>query len=144
MRAAVSPIWHYFGRSKPTDEQIDSLARVLPPERVHAAWDGASVVGGAGAFPFELTVPGGRVRAAGVTVVGVLPTHRRRGVLRAMMRAQLDACREHGESVAYLWASEDTIYSRFGYGMASLAAEIDVMRERAGYQAPAAPLGQVG
>jgi predicted acetyltransferase len=143
LRAALGPIWHYFGRSALDENQVGSFARMLPPERVHAAWDGDRVIGGAGAFPFELTVPGGRVRAAGVTVVGVLPTHRRRGVLRAMMRAQLDACREHGEPVAYLWASEDTIYTRFGYGMASLAAEIDVMRERTGYHAPVAPLGQI-
>jgi predicted acetyltransferase len=142
LRLAVSPIWHYFGRSAPTEDQVEPLARVLPPERVHAAWDGDRVIGGAGAFPFELTVPGGRIRAAGVTVVGVLPSHRRRGVLRAMMRAQLDACREQGESVAYLWASEDTIYTRFGYGMASLAAEIDIARERSTYHAPVEPLGQ--
>ena len=142
MRAAVSPIWHYFGRSGPTDEQIALLAPVLPAERVHAAWDGDRIVGGAGAFPFTLTVPGGRVRAAGVTVVGVLPTHRRRGVLRAMMRVQLDACREGGEAVAYLWASEDTIYGRFGYGLASYVMEIDVPRERSAFYAPAEPFGQ--
>jgi predicted acetyltransferase len=142
MRAAVSPIWHYFGRSGPTDEQIALLAPVLPAERVHAVWDGDRIVGGAGAFPFTLTVPGGRVRAAGVTVVGVLPTHRRRGILRAMMRAQLDACREGGEPVAYLWASEDTIYGRFGYGLASYAMEIDVPRERSGFYARPEPFGQ--
>jgi predicted acetyltransferase len=142
MRAAVSPIWHYFGRSAPSDEQIESLARVLPAERVHAAWDGERVVGGAGAFPFELTVPGGRVRAAGVTVVGVLPTHRRRGVLRALMRAQLDACRAHGEPVAYLWASEETIYGRYGYGLASLVGDIDLARERTAYGARVEPFGE--
>ena len=139
---AVSPIWHYFGRSGPSEDQVEALARVLPAERVHAAWAGDRVVGGAGAFPFELTVPGGRVRAAGVTVVGVLPSHRRRGVLRAMMRAQLDAFREQGESVAYLWASEDTIYARFGYGVASIAAEIDVARERSAFYTAAEPPGQ--
>jgi len=142
MRLAVSPIWHYFGRTGPMDEPLAALARVLPPERVHAAWDGARVVGGAGAFPFELCVPGGRVRAAGVSVVGVLPTHRRRGILTAMMRAQLDACRQNGEPVAYLWASEDTIYGRFGYGIASIAMEIDVPRERSAYYAPAEPFGE--
>ena len=47
------------------------------------------------------------------------PTHRRRGVLRAMMRAQLDDVHARGEPLALLWASEDTIYGRFGYGMAS-------------------------
>jgi predicted acetyltransferase len=132
-REAVRPIWHYFGRSAPADDQVERLARVLPVERVHAAWEGGRAVGGAGAFPFDLTVPGGRVRAAGVTVVGVLPTHRRRGVLRAMMRAQLEACREQGEPVAYLWATEDRIYGHFGYGIASVSGEIELPREWSAY-----------
>ncbi len=55
------------------------------------------IVGGAGAFPFEMTVPGGTVATAGVTVVGTFPTHRRRGVLRSMMRAQLDDVHARGE-----------------------------------------------
>ena len=69
-----------------------------------------AIVGGAGAFPFQLTVPGGSFRCGGVTVVGVLPTHRRRGVLTAMMRAQLEDIRERGEPIAALWASEEVIY----------------------------------
>ena len=142
LRAAVTPIAHYFGRASPNEDQFERLARVLPTERVHAAWDDGRAVGGAGAFPFTLTVPGGRVRAAGVTVVGVLPSHRRRGVLHSMMRAQLDACRENGEAVAYLWASEDTIYGRFGYGLASFTMEIDLPRERSAYYAAAEPFGQ--
>jgi predicted acetyltransferase len=97
---------------------------------MHAVWDRGQIVAGAGAFPFVLTVPGGRIPAAGVTLVGVLPTHRRRGLLRAMMRAQLDACRNRGEPVAYLWASEGSIYARFGYGIASFAGEIEVPRDR--------------
>ena len=140
-RGALSAIWHYFGRSAPRDDQLESLARRMPAARMHGAWEDGRAVGGAGSFPFELTVPGGRLRAAGVSVVGVLPTHRRRGVLTAMMRAQLDACRTHGEPVAYLWASEDMIYSRFGYGMASLAGEIELSRERSAYYAPFAPFG---
>src|SRR5205823_1682472 len=94
-----------------------------------------------GSFPFDLTVPGGQVKAAGVTVVGVLPTHRRRGYLNAMMRSLFDAARARGEPVAVLWATEDTIYGRFGYGMASMAAEIDLPREHA---APFARLDVVG
>jgi predicted acetyltransferase len=115
---------------------VESLARVLPAERLHAARDGDDVVGGAGAFPFRLAVPGGRIDAAGVTVVGVLPTHRRRGVLTRLMRAQLDDCHRRGEAVAYLWATEDTIYGRFGYGVGSFTAEIELPREHAGYHAP--------
>ena len=129
LRGAVTPIWHYFGR-QPLDEQVKALQRVMPAHRVHTAWDDSRVVGAAGSFAFDLTVPGGCVPAAGVTIVAVLPTHRRRGVLRQMMRAQLDACRERGEPVAYLWATEDTIYDHFGYGIASHSAEIDLARDR--------------
>jgi predicted acetyltransferase len=138
-RAAV--ITRYFGRVW-DDARAAAFARKLGVERMLAAWDGEEVVGGAGAFPFELSVPGGRsVRAGGVTIVGVLPTHRRRGVLTALMRAQLDDLHARGEPVAYLWASEGTIYGRFGYGVASLQLELDVPRERTAY---ALPLGEYG
>jgi predicted acetyltransferase len=129
LRAAVAPMWHYFGRV-PDDEQIAALQRLMPLYRVHTASDGGRIIGAAGSFPFDLAVPGGRTSAAGVTLVAVLPTHRRRGVLRRMMRAQIDACHQRGEPVGYLWATEDTIYQRFGYGIASLSAEIELSRDR--------------
>ena len=142
LRAGLSPIFHYFGRA-PTEEAAENIGRLLPADRLHAAWEDGTVVGAAGAFPFELTVPGGRVRAAGVTLVGVLPTHRRRGVLRSMMRAQLDDVHERGEPVAYLWASEDQIYTRFGYGRASLQGEIDLPRAHAAYGEPLERRGRI-
>lgn len=136
MRAALVPIWHYFGQNPPSDDGIKHFKRVLPHERVHAGFDGDKIVAGTGSFAFDLTIPGGRVRAAGVTVTGVLPTHRRRGHLRALQRSLIDCARARGEPVAVLWATEDTIYGQFGYGMASMAAEIDAPRDRA---APFAP-----
>jgi predicted acetyltransferase len=136
-------IWHYFG-SEPTPEDVERFAPLLPPERMHAAWDGDEIVGGAGAFAFDVSVPGGRrVPAAGTTVVGVLPTHRRRGILRELMRAHLDAARERGEPVAYLWASEATIYGRFGYGLGALTGELELPRERTAFALPAEPYGRV-
>ena len=140
--AGLSPIFHYFGRA-PTEEAAENIGRLLPADRLHAAWEDGAVVGAAGAFPFELTVPGGRVRAAGVTLVGVLPTHRRRGVLRGMMRAQLDDVHERGELVAYLWASENQIYTRYGYGVASLQGEIDVPRAHAAFGEPLERRGRI-
>jgi predicted acetyltransferase len=83
------------------------------------------------------------VDTAGVTVVGTFPTHRRRGVLRAMMRAQLDDVHERGEPVALLWASEDTIYGRFGYGMASAVADVTIPKEYASYARPFERAGTV-
>ena len=143
VRQAISPIGYYFGRSAANEDQTKRFARVLPVERVYAAWEGGRAVGGLAALPLQLTVPGGRVPAAGVTVAGVLPTHRRRGLLRAMMRASLGSCRTAGEPVAYLWASEDTIYGRFGFGRASFTAEIDLPRERSAFHARFAASGNV-
>ena len=125
--AAASAIGHYFGWV-PTDEDARRFVQVLPLDRMHAVWDDGAVVAGAGAFPFGLTVPGGELPCAGVTVVGVLPSHRRRGLLRRMMDAQLRDIRERGEPIAALWASEETIYGRFGYGLASTSLNLDADR----------------
>jgi predicted acetyltransferase len=133
VKHAIAPIANYFGRSVPHADGAERMARLLPAERVYAAWEGGRAAGGLGAFRFQLTVPGGRVPAAGVTIAGVLPTHRRRGVLRAMMRALIDATHARGEPVAYLWATEGTIYGRFGFGLASFTAEIDLARERSAF-----------
>jgi predicted acetyltransferase len=134
---AVLGVGQYFGM-EPTDERMERFSRNLPLERMHAAFEAGDIVGGAGAFSFELTVPGGVVPTAGVTVVGTYPTHRRRGVLRSLMRAQLDDVHERGEPLAALWASEDTIYGRFGYGMASFVGDVSIPTEYAGFALPPA------
>ncbi|MGV9554745.1 GNAT family N-acetyltransferase [Streptomyces sp. NPDC003522] len=122
----------FGGVDEPAEER--ELWRGLTPyERSFGAWDGDELVGTAGAFDFRLTVPGGAsVPAAGVTMVGVAATHRRRGVLTSMMRRQLDDIRTWGRPLAVLTASEPAIYGRFGYGAAtfSLHAEIDTGRVR--------------
>ena len=119
LRTALAAIGHYFGW-EPSEDEARRFVRILPLERMHAAFDDGALVGAAGVFPFHLTVPGGDVPCAGVTVVGVLPTHRRRGLLTRMMRAQLADIAARGEPLAALWASEESIYGRYGYGMASL------------------------
>jgi predicted acetyltransferase len=132
---ALRPVFHYFGR-EPTEESASRVVRVLSPDRIHAAWEDGQIVGGASAFEFQLTIPGAIVPAAGITVVGVLPTHRRRGVLTQLMRAQLDDIHERGEPVAFLWASEGAIYGRFGYGLAGLSGEIDLLRVYSRFERP--------
>jgi predicted acetyltransferase len=131
VRDALDPIWHYFG-SRAKDEDVERFAPILPAERVHAAFDDGAIVGGAGAYLFETTVPGGaQVPTAGVMGVGVLPTHRRRGALSKLMQCQLAAAHERGEPLATLYATEGAIYSRFGYGLASLAGNIELPKEHA-------------
>jgi predicted acetyltransferase len=137
---AIGAIGQYFN-PPPDEELLERFARTLPHERMHAAFEDGQIVGGAGAFPFELSVPGGSLPCAGVTAVGVHPTHRRRGVLRAMMDEQLRDVHERGEPIAALWASEETIYGRFGYGIASWAGELSVPHE---WDAFAQPLEQAG
>ncbi len=91
------------------------------------------LVGTAGSFTSRLTVPGGAtVPMAAVTDIGVLPTHKRRGLASALIRRQLQQTAERGEIVATLRASEATIYERFGYAIASTstAVEVDVARAR--------------
>ncbi|SHK98313.1 GNAT family N-acetyltransferase [Actinacidiphila paucisporea] len=101
-------------------EEMAMWRDFLPFERSIAAWADGGIVGTAGAFDFRMTVPGGTLLdAAGVTMVSVQPTHRRRGVLTAMMRRQLDDFRDRGLTVALLTASEPSIYGRFGYGAAT-------------------------
>ena len=133
-KAALGGIGHYFGGGW-TPDDAERFGRLLPAERLHAVFDGDAIVAGAGAFPFELSVPGARLPCAGVTVVGVLPTHRRRGILGRMMRAQLADIRERGEPIAALWASEETIYGRFGYGLASQDVMVRASRVQAALQA---------
>jgi len=142
VRDALNAINHYFGK----DNDLESTQRFVERmdiERVHAAWDGDRIVGGAGAFTYEMSVPGGALPTGGVTVVGVLPTHRRRGVLTALMREQLADCRARGEAAAYLWASEANIYPRFGYGLAALIGEMKLARERTAFAEPFEPRGTV-
>ncbi len=92
-----------------------------------AAWDGDRCVGSVGAFRFDSTIPGGaRVQTAGVTRVGVLPTHTRRGLLTRMMHRLLAESHERGNVLATLHASETSIYRRFGFGLASDAEAVHV------------------
>jgi predicted acetyltransferase len=103
--------------------------------------DGELKVATAGAYSFTLSIPGGELPAAGVTMVGVLPSHRRRGILTQMMREQIDDVQGRDEPLAILWASEASIYGRFGYGLATKAAKISIDRDRASFRDDPGPVG---
>jgi len=61
-----------------------------------------------------------------VSDVTVSPTHRRRGLLRAMMTADLRDAVDRGVPLAVLTASEGSIYGRFGFGAATFQQRITV------------------
>src|SRR5690242_9319596 len=86
---------------RPKEEEANEVAQLLDPARTLSAFDAGSVVGSAGAHPLELTVPGGRsVAAAGIAYVGVLPTHRRRGIATDLTLRLLHQSRERGDALA--------------------------------------------
>lgn len=145
-------------RALPADRLADALHPIvtafgfpLPPERVEllrsvpeldlrlGAFDGDGIVGAACNYTFEMTVPGGlAVPCAGLTLVGVLATHRRRGVLRSLMRRYLDEAHRRAQPISALFASEAPIYGRFGYGMAQLNAHVSLLRHRNAFLDPPA------
>jgi len=129
---------HAFHVTRLLPERANLADRLFEPDRSLAAFDPASgafdapeaapaqdgdIVGTAGAFSFQMSVPGAVLPVAGVSYVSVLPTYRRRGILRSLMRRQLADIAARGEEpVAALWASEAPLYGRYGYGPAGSVA----------------------
>jgi predicted acetyltransferase len=142
LRAAMEAAENAFGGSVDEEEWLRE-SQSLPAARAVAAFDGPRPVGLAGAYQFELTIPGGQLPCAGVTWVGVLPSHRRRGILRDLMRRQLDEARASREPLAALWASESAIYGRFGYGLAVPAISMKAQRSRFALRDDGGPEGSV-
>jgi predicted acetyltransferase len=128
--------------SPQTDEEIEAARGPFEYDRSLVAVVDGRFIGSAGAMSFELTLPGHTtIPAAGVTWVAVLPTHRRRGVLKALMRRQLEDLRACGEALAVLTASESAIYRRFGYGAATSVMYTEIEK---GHTAFLSPLNRAG
>lgn len=109
-----------FGSDLEADQRGDEQQRALiGPGQAWAAFDAGIVVATAATFNLEIALPGGSLPMAGLTMVTVRPSHRRRGILRQLMANHLDDARERGFAISGLWASEATIYGRFGYGLAA-------------------------
>jgi predicted acetyltransferase len=110
-----------------TPEAIARFRDVFELERMRAAVDGEQIVATFGALTTRITVPGNVLPLAATTVVTVLPTHRRQGVFRRMMTEHLTELHQNKEPLAALWASESSIYGRFGYGPAceKVVAKLD-------------------
>jgi len=132
-----------FGASLPTDEELAVTRETTEFDRTLAFFDGKEMVATAGIFSYEMTVPGGTLPCGGVTRVSVLTTHRRRGLLTAMMRRQLDDMRERHEPLAALYASEAPIYGRFGYGLGTYQAAVEIERSHAAFAKPVTGSGRL-
>ena len=121
-----------FGQSV-TDAEWETEQLIHEPARSIVAVDGKEIVGHTSAFSLPMTVPGRQSAVAGVSMVGVRPTHRRRGLLRDLMKRQLTEQYESGaEPLAVLTASEPEIYGRFGYGLATDHLSVTIPQRQAG------------
>lgn len=115
-----------------SEEKLADLQRGVDYDRSIAAFDGDQIVGTGGADSMELTLPGlTAIPIGGLTAIAVLPTYRRRGILRWIIARHFEDVEERGEPVSALLASESTIYGRFGYGSATMAAELEIDTDQA-------------
>jgi predicted acetyltransferase len=127
-RDAVGSAFH----NDTAEHHLERLRSVLEPERTLVLRDDGRIVAATGIYTRRIGVPGSEVPVAGVTQVGVRPTHRRRGMLTTLMRRQLADVHDAGdEAIAALWASESVIYGRFGYGAATWCVDLDVATREA-------------
>ncbi|MEV8636794.1 GNAT family N-acetyltransferase [Streptosporangium sp. NPDC051023] len=110
-------------------EREERRWRFLLAHRV-GAYDGDLLVGFMACLPLRVSVPGGILGCSGVTFVAVLPTHRRQGVLTAMLERLWSDTAERGEPLAALYASEAAIYGRFGFGAATRAVSVEIATDR--------------
>ncbi|MEU5851101.1 GNAT family N-acetyltransferase [Saccharopolyspora shandongensis] len=111
------------------DPAMERYREVFDPSLAHGTFDGDELIGVAGRFSLDITVPGpAQHPVAAISAVGVKPGHRRRGVLTSLMRAQLDDVHADGTGLTALYASEGSIYGRFGYGLASYETRLSLPR----------------
>ena len=136
---------HSFNSGPAPAARWPRLRRQFEAERSLAAFDPGlparvGLVGTTGVYSFQMAVPGAVFPVAGVTAVSVLPTHRRRGILRSLMSRQIADIAARGEEpIAALWASETPLYGRYGYGRASSHASFRFGRGE-GALSPLAPV----
>jgi predicted acetyltransferase len=133
-----------FHGAEPSALDLEEQLRETAYRRTTGAWDDsaadpATPVGTVTSWPTALTVPGDRsVEAWAIAGVTVAPTHRRRGIARALLEAELRTAAANGTPVAILTVSEATIYRRFGFAPAAFAADLSFDTNRVQWDGPTA------
>lgn len=141
LREFIDALTAGFLERPDVDKATEEVRPIWDLERTWAAFENGRICGTFRSWGTELTVPGGqRLPAAAVSAVTVLPTHRRRGILRAMVAAEHEAIRQRGEAFGLLYASEYPIYGRFGYGPGVREATLSLDTRRTGFHGEASGL----
>ncbi|QTX03875.1 GNAT family N-acetyltransferase [Agromyces archimandritae] len=84
-------------------------------------------------------LPGRTLEAWAISSVTVAPTHRRRGIARALLEGELRTAHAAGMPLAMLTVTEATIYGRYGFSPASLSADLAIERRRVHWTGPTPP-----
>ncbi|MET0989809.1 MAG: GNAT family N-acetyltransferase, partial [Glaciihabitans sp.] len=132
-----------FHGGRTTPESLAAQLDGLTDRRTTGVWDSTIAQPGqpvatVSSWQTELTVPGERsVPAWAISAVTVSPTHRRRGIARAMLEAELRTARRLGSAVAALTVSEATIYARYGFAPAAMMADWQIDTAKAKWAGPA-------
>ncbi len=93
---------------------------IFDDQRCLATFDGNRVVGTYVSFSVGLSMPGGtELEVNAVSGVTVSPSYRERGILRNAMLDDFRKAVARGEAMSILFASEYSIYERFGFGPAT-------------------------
>ena len=111
-----------------SEQDLEDAKLDLELDTILVAVDGERFVGASGEVPFEMTLPGGRIDVTGLSWVSVETTHRRKGILRALMERQIREGAERGSGALILTASEGGIYGRYGFGNATDTRKVVVDR----------------
>lgn len=137
-----------FHNPTPGDKMLEAQTQDLADDRITAVWDRTGAdpdtpVATVRSWNMRLTIPGGAaIPAWAISAVTVAPTHRRRGVARALLTAELRTAALTGLSMAMLTVSEATIYGRYGFGPATYQAPYVIDTTRARWTGPV-PTGRV-
>ena len=127
-----------------TPEELADHDRWFEYDRSIGAFEGDRIVGTGGAYSMDLTLPGlTTIPVGGLTAISVLPTHRRRGILRSMIAYHFEETEGRGELVSALGASESLIYGRFGYGLATSFADYEIDPRRGQFARPTVTRGRL-
>ncbi|MDQ1083314.1 MULTISPECIES: GNAT family N-acetyltransferase [Microbacterium] len=128
-----------------TDEEAENARLTLRTRRLTGVYDRGGAepevpVGTVDSWATELTTsPGRQIDLWAISAVTVAPTHRRRGIARAMLGGELRTAADAGFALAGLTVTEATIYARWGFSPATWASDVHVDTRRAGWSGPVAP-----
>ncbi len=128
-----------------TDDEAAHARKTLRTRRLTGVFDAAGSepevpVGTIDSWASTLTTSPGRTADLwSISAVTVAPTHRRRGIARAMIGGELRTAADAGFALAGLTVTEATIYGRWGFSPAAWASDVVVDTRRARWTGRATP-----